>query len=110
MRFFKTIGAVVITIVFFFSCKKEATQLAHCLDNAETVGVISNRKATVVNPGNEFYIVEENSIDSKLYPCNLPAEFRQHGLSVTVSGEIKKGTNTLAPCCENDFVILKISK
>ncbi len=57
------------------------------------------------------YLVEEGTIDTRLIPCNLSPDFYKDGLVVRISGLVKTTVrNTMAPCCAENFVIVKISR
>jgi hypothetical protein len=105
---------VVIAFVSFSiaaSCRKDQTQTDDCFNNIATTRHIVNKQATVVLAGTEIYLVEQGTIDTRLYPCNLDTAFRVNNLPVKISGEVK-GTsiNGIAPCCGENFVITKISR
>lgn len=98
-------------ITFSTACKKDKRPGDDCFTHASTARIITNAAATVVESSGKFYIIEQNTIDTRLNPCTLDKEFQMHNLLVTVSGEVKVtlqgGPN---PCCTEDFIITKISK
>ena len=98
---------VIISLVFFSSCKKDRG--ASCFSSAATVQQLTNDSATVIFSEGQYYLVQRHTIDSRLKPCSLPAEFRVDHLSVVISGEIKK-TNYSGQtiCCTEDFVLREI--
>ncbi len=102
------IGLFICTIIFFVSCKKNNASTNNCDENAPTQRVIVNKKATITLLNGEYFIVEENTIDTKLSPCNLPLAFKNPGLNVIVSGSVKQGISSISPCCTNAFIISNI--
>lgn len=96
-------------MAFASSCNKEDDIPAQCLTDISTVRKINNKPAKVMAVGSQFYIIEENTIDTMLNPCNLKKEFQVHDLSVTISGDVKE-TPREGVCCIDDFVITKISR
>ena len=94
-----------------FSCKKDNNANDNCFPNTSTVRQITNAQATVKKAGGKFYIVENESIDTKLNPCTLPQEFQVDNLQVIISGDVKSTLQGgLEPCCTENFIITKISK
>lgn len=95
------------------SCKKEK-EVAGCFADEPTTRKIINKRATVkltATMTEPVYLVEEGSIDTRLLPCNLPMEFYQHDLPVTVSGEVKAARQTgQVPCCAENLVITAITR
>ena len=93
------------------SCNKDKSQKAGCDTNAPTERTLTNKAATVKEMAGKFYIIEQNTIDTRLLPCNLDASFAVDNLQVTVSGEVKQ-TNSIAgePCCTNNFIISNITR
>lgn len=110
MRHFQTL-IVLLVMTSIFSCKKDNNSNSDCFPNSSTVRQITNGQATIKEVGGKFYIIEQGSIDNKLNPCSLPAEFQVNNLQVTISGDVK---STLQggpePCCTENFVITKISR
>jgi hypothetical protein len=107
---------LLLLICITISCKKEdkTGETINCFSNNLTTRQITNKRAVVkltATATEPIYLVEEGTIDTRLLPCNLPMEFYQHNLSVTISGEVKATQqNGLAPCCAEDFVITKIAR
>jgi hypothetical protein len=95
-----------------FSCKKGDLNVKDCFPNEVTYRQIKDKNAVVSKqPNGTFYIVEEGTIDTRLYPCNLRSEFQVDKLQIVVSGEVKMTRNDMAiPCCIENFIITKISK
>ena len=112
MRHFLTFIPFFILMTIFSSCKK-VKSYTECFAGATTVRQITHKQAVIrltatVNP---VWIIEQGSIDTKLIPCNLPMEFYQDGLQVTISGEVKSTPQVgPQPCCTENFVITKISR
>lgn len=102
----------VTLIVIFQSCHKnnEANNTADCYVNDITTRQIVNKQATIKSINGEFYIVELNTIDEKLRPCNLAVDFQINNLQVIVSGNVKATPQIGMPCCTNNFEITSIRK
>lgn len=98
-------------MLFTNACKNNITA-DDCSPNLSVARNILDKPATVFKqPNGIFYIIEQGTIDSKLIPCNLPSEFKVDQLQVVISGEVKTtGQLASAPCCTNNFYILKITK
>jgi hypothetical protein len=93
------------------SCKKENNAAADCFPGATTVRVITNKKAMIKVTGSQIYIVEENTIDTKLNPCALDPKFKIDNLLVNISGQVKATPQVgPGPCCIENFVITSISR
>lgn len=109
---------VLIIISSTCSCrkndKKEYFPNPDCDIKGQTIRQISDKKATIRLTATYFeavYFVEENSIDTRLIPCNFPMEFYQDGLVVIISGDVKAAKQRDGmPCCAENFVITKIRK
>lgn len=74
---------------------------------------ISDKPATVKVASNNAgaYLVEDNTIDARLLPCNLPAEFLENNLRVMISGEVKNIPNTAGmPCCDEGIILEQIRR
>lgn len=96
---------------FFQSCKKNNSSTVDCFPNDITTRQITNKQATIKLTNGQFYIVEQGTIDTKLNPCNLTQEFRVDNLQVTISGDVKATVQGgPAPCCTDNFVIVKITR
>lgn len=112
MRQFLAIIAFLILVTTVSSCKKNK-DTSGCFPNATTVRKISNKRAVIkvtatIDPA---WIIEEGAIDTKLIPCNFPMEFLQNDLQVIISGEVKSTLQVgPGPCCNENFVITKISR
>ena len=111
MKYCRTLMTLTILINFIGSCKKEENSTVDCFPAATTVRQITDKQATIQSAGEDFYIVEENTIDTRLNPCNLSQEFKIDNLSVKISGDVKEtNRNVSGPCCTEDFVITAISR
>lgn len=107
----KIFFSFILFTVIFSACKKDNNAGNECFSNAVTVRIITNASATVKGSGDQFYIVEDGSIDSRLNPCTLAKEFQVNNLKVNISGEVKMTIQGgPGPCCTENFVITKISK
>lgn len=112
MRHFLTLIAFFILMINVSSCKKDKNSTG-CFPGAVTVRQIINKQAVIkltatVNP---VWIIEQGSIDTKLIPCNFPVEFYQNDLQVVISGDVKSTQQVSGvPCCNENFVITKISR
>lgn len=112
----KTICILSLTVglcsLLFQSCKKDDTKPIDCFPSADTYRQIVDKPATVrQQPSGTFYIVEQGTIDTKLNPCNLPADFQVDNLQVTISGGVKTTIQGgPGPCCTENFVITKITR
>jgi hypothetical protein len=94
-------------------CKKNDKLSENCFSGAPTIRQILNKQAIIkiTAPNASPYLVETGSIDGKLIPCNLPSEFNQNDLLVTISGEVKQRTQSgLEPCCSENLFITKITR
>ena len=110
MRHCLTIIAFLPLTTIISSCKKD-NSITDCFPNSSTVRQISNEEAMVKAGDGKFYLVEQNTIDTKLNPCTLAEEFQVDNLRVIISGDVKS-TQRVAfePCCTDNFVITKISR
>ncbi len=110
MRQFIKIPGFLLLLTIAVSCKK-VNQSNVCFENETTSGQIVNKPATIKLINNQFYIIEQGTIDTRLNPCNLPEEFKVDNLQVTISGDVKTTIyNPGEPCCTENFVITKIVK
>lgn len=94
------------------ACRPDDSTPQTCFTDATTLRQIIEKPAIVKQQaGGGFLLIESNTIDSRLNPCNLDAAFRVDNLEVIVSGDVKATPrNTLEPCCTDNFVISKIRK
>lgn len=97
---------------FLNSCKKDDSRRKDCLNTTATYRQIFDKPATIrQQTAGTFYILEQGTIDVKLNPCNLTADFHIDNLRVTISGDVKATVQGgLEPCCTEDFVITKITR
>jgi hypothetical protein len=105
----KVFTLFLFSSILFFSCKKSKETNTQCFSEVTTTRSIIDKPASIFFANNNYYIIEQSTIDIKLLPCNLPDEFKINGLLIKVSGEVK---NLVAngPCCIDNFVITKITK
>lgn len=112
MSFSLSLIALFIMFSVPTSCKKE-NKAANCFSGIQTVRQINNKRATVkltatIQP---VYLIGEGTIDARLIPCNLPTEFYQNDLQVTISGNVKATQQTASvPCCAENLVITNITR
>ena len=99
-------------MVNFYSCKKENSPFS-CYSDRPDLRIIKEKKAKVIilSAPESVYLVEEDAIDTRLIPCNLPNKFLQNNLQITISGKVKSTIqNGTEPCCTENFVITSITK
>ena len=111
MRHIIPILTFLISATVFNSCKKN-NDTDVCFSGVPTVRQITDKPAVIKVTATMYavYIVEQGAIDTKLIPCNLPKEFFQNDLQVTISGEVKATPQGSGPCCTENFVITKITR
>lgn len=111
MRPVRIFALYSLTVILVSSCKKDNHPVSDCFPDAVTIRQIINAEATIKEGGGKFYIVEKTSIDSKLNPYSLPAEFQINNLQVKISGDVKATIQVGPdPCCTENFVITKITR
>jgi hypothetical protein len=105
------LSAVLTLLVLFYACKKK-NDAGECFSGVSTIRQIVDKPAVVKVTAtvNAVYFVEQGAIDTKLVPCNLPKEFIQNDLQVTISGDVKATTQNGGLCCTENFVITKIRR
>jgi hypothetical protein len=104
-------GGLFLLVALGTGCKKNTHAPENCFEDATTVRQITDKQARMVQSGEEFYIVEQGTIDTRLNPCNLAPAFRVNDMEVTVSGDVKATVRSSnSPCCTDDFVITSISR
>lgn len=96
-----------ILLIFALSCKKEKTLQSDCYKDMRTVRVIENQNAIVKKAGNEFFLVENGAIDTRLKACSLPQQFQVNDLPVTITGNVKE-TQREGICCTDNFELREI--
>jgi len=114
------ITTLLLSGLLVIACKREErvnTSECHadiypfCPTHEPTQRKLENHAATVVESSGTFYIIPQNTFDTKLLPCNLDPAFLIHKLKVAISGDVK---NTLissnTPCCVENFIITCIKK
>ena len=111
MRYIIPTLTFLISVMVFNSCKKNDNK-GVCFSGVATVRQITDKPAIIKVTATMYavYIVEQGAIDTKLIPCNLPKEFFQNDLQVTISGEVKATPQGSGPCCTENFVITKITR
>ena len=83
----------------------------NCFTDSVTIREIKNKPATIQSTGDQYYIIEQGTIDSKLKPCSLADDFKINNLKVIVSGDVKETKQAgQSPCCIDNFVITEITK
>lgn len=104
-------SAVLTTFVLLSACKKKSDGDG-CHSAAPTIRQLVDKPAVVKVTATVYsvYLVEQGAIDTKLVPCNLPKEFFQNDLQVTISGDVKAAAQDGGPCCTENIVITKISR
>ena len=111
MRHILTVQTFLILAIVLNSCKKNNTA-NECFSGVPTIRQITDKPAVIKVTATIYavYIVEQGAIDTRLIPCNLPKEFIQNDLQVTISGEVKNTPQGSGPCCAENFVITKITR
>jgi hypothetical protein len=108
------LGALFIFILItalFQSCKKDNGSTTNCFPNDITSRQITDKQAMIKSTNGHFYIIEQNTIDTKLNPCNLAKEFQVDNLLVKISGDVKAtAQGGPGPCCIENFVITQITR
>ncbi len=104
---------ILTSLLTILACKKTENSEDDCTPGVTIERIITDKPATVTLSGSQYYIIEQNTIDTRLKPCNLAPAFQINNLSVMVSGEVKftsAGTPGPGPCCSQNFIITKISR
>lgn len=109
---------LILSLTFAFccihlsSCKKEKNiEKIDCSPDTDVFDRLVDEPEVIARESDgTFLIYQHGTIDTRLKPCNLPAEFQVHGLEITVSGTVKNYVNDGTPCCLHNFVITKIVK
>lgn len=99
------------SLTIILACKKTEKSEDDCTPGVKIERLITDKPASVTLSESQYYIIEQNTIDTRLKPCNLAAAFKINNLSVLVSGEVKF-TNAAnhGPCCTQSLIISKISR
>jgi hypothetical protein len=98
-------------VLLFGSCDKEGATKEDCFPDQATTRQIIDKAATVQLANSKYYLIEAGTIDLRLLPCNLEDTYKQNGLQVIISGNVKgNATGQGEPCCTSNFVITKISR
>lgn len=102
---------LLVNTLVIIACSKEGSTESSCANDAPTERTLIDKAATVREIGGQYYIIEQNTIDTKLLPCNLDPSFAFDNLPVVVSGDVKKTDLTAGePCCINNFIISRITR
>ena len=104
-NYFTYLIVLLVATTLFSSCEKKEVEKTDCFHIEATTRQIVNKQATIKLANNQFYIVENGAIDTKLIPCNLPQEFQINNLMVTISGDVKATLQNGGLCCSENFVI-----
>jgi hypothetical protein len=84
------ICCLVICCGLLTACKKSNNTRPECYNDNNVLRELNNQPATVQqSSGGEYYIAEPNIIDTRLFPCNLPAGFQQKNLAILITGQVK---------------------
>lgn len=90
MKYTLIICCLVICCGFLTACKKGKDQKPECYNDNNVLRELNNQPASVQQSSNgEYYITEPNTIDTRLFPCSLPAGFQQKNLAVLITGQVK---------------------
>lgn len=94
------------------NCKKEdSTPVVDCFPNEATTRQLIDQVVFVSLANGRGYLIEQNAIDSRLKPCNLPDSLAIQDLPVIVTGVVKaREQSPGAPCCTLNFVITTIRR
>lgn len=86
-----TLTAILCLVLLFSitACKKNKDAKADCYRDNAVRYEINNQLATVYQVNGEYYIAEQNTIDTRLFPCNLPEEFQQNNINIYITGQVK---------------------
>ena len=68
--------------------KQENSKCA--FDNRKTVETVKNQVGTIKRLHETLYIIVSEDNRSRFAPCNLPDKFKQDGLKIRFSGEVKE--------------------
>lgn len=99
-----------LLILLTLSCQKEDE--SGCNDDAKTVRIITRAPASISFFENQYFIIEQNTIDTRLLPCTLPVAFQKEKLAVTISGEVKDYPNgeKVQICCTERIILRLIQE
>lgn len=104
--------SIFISLLFILcsSCKKNNILDRACFTDTANAGKLINRQAVIKLSGNDFYMYEQGTIDTKLIPCNLPLDFQVDDLQVLISGYTKQSREGGNTCCTEILFITKITR
>ena len=94
------------------SCQTEPESDSDCNDGSKALRIITNAPATIYLYENQYFITEQNTIDTRLIPCSLPVQFQKDRLMVTISGEVKnyRIQDKIYACCIEKIVLSHIKE
>ncbi|WP_336517962.1 hypothetical protein [Pollutibacter soli] len=101
-----------VTTLFLFavSCRKESGLDQSCGDGEPVFREINGAVAMIhAVDGGSFQIIEENTYDTRLLPCNLPEEFKMNKLKVIITGKTLATAQT-GICCVEKLVLKDIRR
>ena len=108
----------VLLLVILFSCGEN--EEADCGSGEETILTLNNKEAAIQESGGQFFLYFEAGIETDserlmetihlLLPCNLQEQFKEDGLEVRVSGEVKENPGYSSHTNYTDFFITKIAR
>jgi len=101
-----------LCIAVMFSCQTTQESDPDCNDGSKTLRIITNAPATIYLFENQYFITEQNTIDTRLVPCSLPVQFQKDRLMVTISGEVKNYLvqDKIYACCIEKIVLTHIEE
>jgi hypothetical protein len=106
----KKILILLALSIVLVSCKKNKAENSNCFSDVATTRVITDKQAFIYFANNQYFIVEKNTIDTRLIPCTLADEFKTNNLQRIISGEVKNYIADGGPCCAEGFIITKITR
>lgn len=96
------------------SCGQEidSPAISSCNPEAETLRVLNDAVVRVHDQNGQFLLVEEFMYDTQLAPCeDLPVEFRSDGLTLRVTGVVKKRERKPdEPCCTENVILSEVAR
>ncbi len=101
-----------LCIAVMFSCQTTQESDPDCNDGSKTLRIITNAPATIYLIENQYFITEQNTIDTRLVPCYLPEKFQKDKLSVSISGEVKNYPirDMIYACCIEKIVLSHVEQ
>lgn len=102
---------MIVSLLLLLSCAKNKSTALDCLQDEITFRNIVQMNATVIRAGDLYYIIEQGTLDTRLFACNLDPSYKTDRLQVVISGMVKASAQIgPGPCCTENFVITFISK